>query len=340
MTSRERVLAMIEGRPVDRLPLMPITMMFATDLIGRPYRDYVTDHRVMVEAQLAVAEAFGFDFVSTISDPTREVCDLGAPVTFFDDLPPAVQEDNALLKDKTHLAALRVPDPTAGGRMLDRVQALALFRERVGGRLLIEGWIEGPCAEGADLRGLNTLMFDFFDDPAFVRDLFEFAIEMELAFARAQIEAGADLIGLGDAAASLVGPQIYEEFIWPYEKRLVDGVHAMGGRVRLHICGNTRKILDGMGRLGCEIVDLDFLVPVAEGRQAMGPDQTILGNIDPVHVLREGTPDGIRQALAQCHREAGPRYIVAAGCEVVRDTPKANILAMRDYAFGADVNQA
>ena len=340
MTSRERVLAMIEGRPVDRLPLMPITMMFAANLIDRPYRDYVTDHRVMVEAQLAAAEAFGFDFVSTISDPTREACDLGAPVTFFDDLPPAIQEDNTLLKDKTRLAALRAPDPTAGGRMLDRVQALALFRERVGGRLLIEGWIEGPCAEGADLRGLNTLMFDFFDDPAFVRDLFEFAIEMELAFARAQIEAGADLIGLGDAAASLVGPQIYEEFVWPYEKRLVDGVHAMGGRVRLHICGNTRKILDGMGRLGCEIVDLDFMVPVAEGRQAMGPDQTILGNIDPVHVLREGTPDGIRQALALCHREAGPRYIVGAGCEVVRDTPRANLLAMRDYALGAGVNQA
>ena len=338
MTSRERVLAMIAGEPVDRLPLMPITMMFAADRIGRPYRDYVTDYRVLVEGQMATAEAFDLDYVSCISDPTREACDLGAPVRFFDDLPPAIQEGNTLLADKTRLAGLQAPDPTSGGRMLDRIRAAALFKERVGGDLLIEGWVEGPCAEGADLRGLNTLMTDFFDDPGFVRDLFAFAVEMELAFARAQIEAGCDLIGVGDAAASLVGPQIYQEFVWPEEKRLVDGIHASGGRVRLHICGNTRAILSGIGRLGCEIVDLDFLVPVAEAREAMGPEQVLLGNIDPVHCLREDTPQAVRDALAQCHQEAGKRYIVGAGCEVVRDTPDANLLAMREYAFEAPLD--
>ena len=337
MTSRERVLAMIAGEPVDRLPLMPITMMLAADQVGRPYRDYVTDHRVMAEGQIRTAERFGLDYVSGISDPAREACDLGAAVEFFDDLPPAIHENNALLADKTRLAGLRVPDPTAGGRMLDRVQGIGLMRERVGGRLLVEGWVEGPCAEGADLRGLNTLMYDFFDDPGFVRDLFAFAVEVELAFARAQVAAGADLIGVGDAAASLVGPQIYEQFVWPEEKRLVDGIHALGAAVRLHICGNTRPLLAGMGRLGCEIVDLDYLVPLAEGRAAMAPGQVLLGNLDPVHVLREGTPEGIREALARCHREAGPRYIVGAGCEVVRDTPEANFLAMRDYALTAPV---
>ena len=338
MTSRERVLAMIAGEPVDRLPLMPITMMFAADRIGRPYRDYVTDHRVLVEGQIATAEAFDLDYVSCISDPTREACDLGAPVRLFDDLPPAIQEDNTLLSDKTRLAGLRVPDPASGGRMLDRIQAAARFKERVGGSLLIEGWVEGPCAEGADLRGLNTLMMDFFDDPDFVRDLFAFTVEMELAFARAQIDAGCDLIGLGDAAASLVGPQIYDEFVRPEEKRLVDGIHEAGGRVRLHICGDTRAVLSGIGQLGCEIVDLDFMVPVAEARDAMGPEQVLLGNIDPVHCLRGGTPEGVRDALARCHREAGERYIVGAGCEVVRDTPEANLLAMRDYAFEAPLD--
>ena len=71
--------------------------------------------------------------------------------------------------------------------MHDRVRAAELFREKVGGELLIEGWIEGPCAESADLRGINRLMLDFYDDPAFVRDLFDFVLEMELWFARAQI---------------------------------------------------------------------------------------------------------------------------------------------------------
>ena len=93
-------------------------------------------------------------------------------------------------------------------------------------------------------------MTDFFDDPAFVRDLFDFVLAMGLEFAQAQVDAGADLIGVGDAAASLVGPQIYEEFVCPYEQKMVDGLHAMGTRVRLHICGNTRRILPGVGTSG------------------------------------------------------------------------------------------
>ena len=317
---------------MDRLPLMPITMMFACDHIGARYRDYCTDYRVMVEGQMRTAEAFGFDYVNSMSDPAREAADCGAVVEYFDQQPVALVEDQALLADKTRLATLKLPDPLGGGRMHNSLKGLALYKERVGKDLMIEGWVEGPIAEGADLRGINTLMLDFFDDPPFVRDLFAFVIEMELRFAGEQVKAGADVIGVGDAAASLVGPQIYTEFVWPYEQKLIAGVHALGGRVRLHICGNTRRILSGMGRLGCEIVDLDFLAPLEEGRQQMGSDQILLGNVNPVAVLRNGTPQDVSHAIAECHRQAGPRFIVGAGCEVPRDTPLENLRALCDYA--------
>ncbi len=332
MNGYERLTAMFEGRPVDCLPLMPITMMFAADQLGVPYGKYACDYRVMAEAQILTAEKFDFDYVSGISDPAREAADCGAKVQYFDDQPPAIDEVNALLADKKSFVALRQPDPLGGGRMHDRVKAVGLFRERVGGERLIEGWVEGPCAEAADLRGINRLMLDFYDDPAFVRDLFEFIVEMALSFAKTQVEAGADLIGMGDAAASLVGPQIYEEFVWPYEKRIVDGLHAMGTHVRLHICGNANRILKGMGTLGCDMVDLDWMVPVEKARQAMGPNQVLAGNIDPVKALRNSTPELITAAIAECHRQAGDRYIVGAGCEVPRDTPLANVRALGEYA--------
>ena len=332
MNGRERILARLAGQPVDHLPLMPITMMFAAEQIGAKYGAYAADHRVLVEAQLRTAEKFDFDFVSVISDPAREAADCGAKVEFFDNQPPAIVEDQARLADKTALVRMKIPDPLGGGRMTDRVQGVALFKEKVRGEKLIEGWVEGPCAEAADLRGINTLMLDFYDDPVFVRDLFEFIVAMELRFAGVQIEAGIDLMGVGDAAASLVGPQIYEEFVWPYEKKLVDGLHALGAKVRLHICGNTRSILGGMGRLGCEIVDLDFPAPVAEARAQMGPGQVLLGNIHQVKVLRDGTPASVTAAIAECHRQAGAGYIVGAGCEVPRDTPLENVFALRDYA--------
>jgi ribonuclease III len=332
MNGKERVLACLAGQPVDRLPFMPITMMFAATHNGARYGDYARDHRVLVDSQMRIAERFDIDHVSAISDPAREAADCGARVQFFDDQPPALTEDHARLADKTALARLPFPDPLGGGRMTDRVEAVALFQRKVGGEKLIEGWIEGPCAEAADLRGINSLMLDFYDDPAFVRDLFEFVLEMELRFARAQAEAGLDLMGVGDAAASLVGPRIYQEVVWPYEKRMVEGLHALGLKVRWHICGNTRRILEGMGRLGCEIVDLDYPVSLAEARAQMGPRQVLLGNIHPVKVLRDGTPAAITDAMAACHREAGSAYIVSAGCEVPRETPPQNLEAMLEYA--------
>ncbi len=332
MTSRERVLAHLTGKPVDRLPLMPITMMFACAQIGGRYREYCTDYRVLVEGQIRTAEKFGFDYVNTMSDPAREAADCGATVEHFDNQPVAIVEEQALLADKTKLAALKIPDPLGGGRMHNGIKALALFKERVGKEKIVEGWVEGPIAEAADLRGINTVMMDFFDDPAFVRDLFEFVIAMELRFAREQIKAGADIIGVGDAAASLVGPQIYNEFVWPYEKKLVDGIHAAGGTVRMHICGNTRPLLEPMGKLGCEIVDLDSLAPLDEARQKMGPGQVLLGNLNPVTVLRDGNPQVVTAATAACHTQAGARFIVGAGCEVPRDTPEANLKALCEYA--------
>ena len=331
MTGRERVLALLDGRPVDRLPLMPITMMFAAAHIGAKYGTYALDHRVMAEAQLRTAETFGFDHVSAITE-TREAPDCGAGVRYFEDQPYAMDEQRARLAEKSDLSRLTMPDPLTATHMRDRLCGLALLKERTGGEKLVEGWVEGPCGASADLRGINTLMVDFFDDAAFVQDLFEFTVELAIRFGRAQVDAGAEMIGIGDPAASLVGPATYREFVWPYEKKLVDGLHAAGARVRLHICGNTRRILEDLGRLGCDMVDIDSAVPLSAAREKMGPAHVLAGNLDPVRDLRNGSPDSVGAALAECHRQAGPRYIVAAGCEVPRDTPAANIRAMAEYA--------
>jgi MtaA/CmuA family methyltransferase len=330
MKGRERILAMFERKPVDRLPLMPITMMFAGDQAGIRYGEYARDYRLLAKAQIHTARKFDFDYVSAISDPAREAADCGAAIEYFSDQPPAINEADALLLDKSTLVNLKVPNPHGGGRMNDRIRGVELLAREIGKEKLVEGWVEGPCAEGADLRGINNLMLDFFDDPEFVRDLFGFVVEMELRFARAQVEAGCELIGVGDAAASLVGPQIYEEFVWPFEKRLVDGLHDLGAKVRLHICGNTNALVSGMGRLGCDMVDLDFPVTLAAARNAMGPDQVLAGNLDPVKVMRDSSPRVIKEQVQQCYREAGPLYIIAAGCEIPRGTPDANVRALRE----------
>jgi len=59
----------------------------------------------------------------------------------------------------------------------------------------------------------------------------------------------------------------------------------------------------------------------------------LLGNLEPVGLLRNGTPEAVTAALAECHRAGGPRWIVGAGCEICRDSPEANVRALCEYAF-------
>jgi len=308
-------------------------MMIAADAVGVPYTEYATDYRKMVQGQIAFAERYDVDHVSGISDPAVEAADCGASVIYHPDQPPAIDEENAVFSEKARLAKAAIPDPQNGPRMSNRVAAVAGLAEEVGGERLVEGWIEGPVAEGSDLRGINRIMMDFYDDPRFVRDLFDFVFEMEIGFARAQVQAGAQIIGMGDAASSLVGPRIYEEFVFEYHRKFIDSIHALDVPVRLHICGNITGILPWIGKLPVDLLDVDSMVPMDEVRAAVGPDMLVSGNIDPVRVLRNGSPDRVTAELSSCFDAVGGRrYAVAAGCEIPRDTPPANLEAMRRFA--------
>jgi MtaA/CmuA family methyltransferase len=325
-------LARLESRTTDRLPLMPITMMFAADTAGVLYGDYARDHRVLAEAQLKTAAKYRFDYLSAISDPARETSDLGGSVRWFDNQPPAIDEERAVLADKSALKKLPAPERVLGARMEDRLNAVRMLRERAGNDFLVEGWVEGPCALGADLRGLNTLMLDFADDPRFVEDLFAYVVALESHFARLQVDAGADLIGIGDAACSLIGPRRYQDPVLEWEQRLIAAIESAGAATRLHICGNTRRLLPAMGRTGARMIDLDYPSPMAEARAAMNPDQVLLGNLDPVRAVRDSHPARITADLEACWHAAGPHYIAGAGCEIARGTPEENLLAFTAFA--------
>ncbi len=190
------------------------------------------------------------------------------------------------------------------------------------------GWVEGALAEANVLRGDTALMLDLYDRPDWVRECLELLVEIEIAFARAQIEAGADIIGLGDAIASQISPTMYEEFALPYERRIFEAVHEMGALARLHICGNTSRILEPMGRSGADIVDLDWMVDLRSAARLYGDKGPALcGNFDPVRVMLRGSPEEVSAAVRTCLVQGGPRCISAAGCEIPDGTPHENLHA-------------
>lgn len=305
--------------------------MAAADEIGEPYGAYIRDASVHARGQVAFAERWDVDHVSAISCPTTEAADLGAKVIYYDDQPPAIDEVDALLQDKSRLSTLKVAPP--GKRMTKRLETLRLMKRAVGTDRTVEGWVEGPVAEASDLRGINRIMMDFYDDPGFVRELFAFVFENAMAFAALQKEAGAEIMGVGDAASSLTGPDIYREFVWEWQKKYMSALHGMGLKVRLHICGNINFMLPMLKDVDFDILDLDSMVSVEAARGVLGSRRLLSGNIDPVRVLRNGSPGDVTDGFAHCLAGAlGGMYAVNAGCEVPRDTPAANFEAMRRFA--------
>ena len=318
-------MATLDGQPVDFPARTPILMQFAAEFIGSDYAAFASDHRVLVEANVACAREFGIDQLSCISDPYRETHGFGSKITYVKNGPP---HSTHPLQETKDLSVLSIPDPLGSERMLDRVKAAELYHQRHHGEYSILGWVEGPAAEAADLRNLMPFLIDLLDDEPFACELMDLCTETAIRFARAQLEAGADTIGIGDAIASQVGPDTYEELIQPREKRLVQAIQAMGGRVKLHICGNITHLLPGIADLGVDVLDVDHLVDLARVRAAVGPRVALAGNMDPVSLIRNGTPDAIREAVRNAVHEAGFPYFVNAGCEIPSGTPVCNLRAL------------
>lgn len=338
LTPMQRLTARLNGQPADRAPNFNIVMAYGVRHIGAKLRDYYLDYRTLVRMNLAVLEDFDLDLVQVISDPYREAADWGLAVDFPDDGLPLRQKP--LLESPQDLERLKPPNPYTGRRMSDRLEAVRALKEQVGDAVPVMGWVEGALAEVNDLRGDSALMTDFYDRPEWLHEALEMVTEVEIAFARAQIEAGAGIIGLGDAIASTISPKMYREFALPYEQRIFAAVRDMGAVARLHICGNTSRIVDDMiTRSGASIVDLDWMVDFGQaGRAASAAGISICGNFDPVQIMLLGTPEDVYRATWANLTDGGPRCISAAGCEIPAGTPPENLhaqnRALRDFGSG------
>jgi len=325
MNSFERVINRLEGQAVDRPPNFNIMMQFAAHHIRQPLNHYYQDYRVLCAANFAVQQDFKLDVVQAISDPYRETADFGAEIEFpIDNLPllhkPLIQEPGDLRK-------LISPNPATGKRMSDRLEAIRHMREQVGGQVAIMGWVEGALAQAADLRGVDNIMFDLVDRPEWAMELLQKCVDVEIAFAQAQIDAGADIVGLGDAVGSLISPAMYRKYALPFEQKISAAVHEKGGFTRLHICGNTSHILTDMARSGADIVDIDWMVNASEASDAFVGKAALCGNFDPVGIMLQGTPQQVENAVLASAREGGPRWFCAAGCEIPDGTPHENLNA-------------
>ncbi|MCK9479113.1 MAG: uroporphyrinogen decarboxylase family protein [Firmicutes bacterium] len=326
MNSYERLFNRLEGKPVDRAPNLSILMAFAAKYAGTKYSKFCCDYKSKVEANIKCAEKFGVDVVTVMSDPYCEAYDFGQKIEFPPDGQPLCKKH--LLSEVSDIKKLKIVNPLDSVRMLNTVKTVELYKQEVKGVYPIVGWVEGAFAEANDLRGMNNLMMDLYDEPEFVKELMDISCQQAILFAKAQIEAGADIIGVGDAVASIISPTVYTEIVLPYEQKLISEIHNKGAKAKLHICGDISHLIKHICKSGADIIDIDHMVDFDLCVKEFAGKSSANGNIDPVEALYAGNPETVRQAVTKCLEAADSNTLISSGCEVPRDTPLDNLLAV------------
>lgn len=324
MNKKERFFGTVEGQAVDRTPVFPLIMSFAAERAGLTYRTFASDGHALAEAQLQFSETFPVDAITVSSDAFRLTADLGGEIVFPDQTPPFLA--HPLITDAGDLARLKRPDPFKG-RMGDRACSLKELSRRSDCALL--GWVDMPFAEACSACGVTDFMLLILDDPSLAHRILEFLTECVIAFAGAQIESGAHMIGAGDAAASLISPKLYREFALPYEQRVCEAVHRGGGLVKLHICGNTTALLEDMVLSGADLFNVDHMVDLARAKRIYdASNKAFKGNLDPVGDLLQSTPEECFSRAQDCIRlMKGSWYMLSPGCEVPTGVPDETLMA-------------
>jgi len=333
MTSLQRTLDFINGLSVDRPPFHPILMRLAVKYAGIKYKDFCLDYHKKVEANLLCANDFGYDWVNVMSDPYAEASAYGTALTYPENNLPQVT--NWLINKIEDIDKIRLLKVEDNFRMKARVDEVREFSKLVGNTQFICGWVEGPLAEYCDLRDVSPACMDMYENPEELKKALSIITENAMIFAEAQVKAGAHCIGMGDAVCSLISPDLYQEFVFPLEKEIVDHIHSLGAMVKLHICGNTSGIMPDMVKTGADIVDIDHLAgPMADYIDLFPARQVPSGNSNPVSVIRDGDSKAIEDNVKLCWTETRGRGIVSAGCEVPPDTSVENMLSYMKAAHG------
>lgn len=166
-----------------------------------------------------------------------------------------------------------------------------------------------------------------------VQALQQKCLQMAKNFALAQIKAGANIIGVGDAVCSQISQEMYDEFCLPLHKELFKFIHDNGAIVKLHICGNITHILPSLTETDVDILDVDWMVDIAEAHKAMGDGVMVCGNLDPVTVIMDGSKELIKAKYDEIKTSVPlENWIMMGGCEIPRCTPVESMQYLREIS--------
>ena len=321
MNSKDLTFSAINGIP-EKIPFNPFIMHLAASLMKVDYNhEYCQNPEILAKAQIKCSDFFGIDHVNVSTDAYREANAWGVEIDWSSHTPIAKKTLNI-----TDFDTVEEPELLSNIRIQNRVNAVKMLSEMVGGKQCIIGWIEAPFAEICCLFDLvNVLKVCRYDDwDKIIKALIERIIPIQKEFAKLQIEAGADIIGAGDSAISQIGPKRYELCCLDATRELFHFIQK-DVPVLYHICGDNsvvdkegRDMLQLVSNTNAAILDLDYQVDLKTAKEKLQTKNCLRGNTN-TQVLGS-TSYSVNDIIKEVEKtlingKPNGHYMYAAGCE-------------------------
>jgi len=337
MDSKRLVERVLQGLDTPGVAVGPLAVHYCAGLAGFTLRDYSTKPQALADSVLRYYDQFRPDAVWVSADTWVSAQAMGAKVGATDEHQPLGGVGPSLVKTAADIDRIRPPDVSSQGRYPLMLEALGRVADAIGREAFVVACFDQyPFSLAAALMGINEIMLRAVDDPEFVKALMARCAEYAVAYGRALVAAGADMLSGGDSPAVLLGPELYSRLALPFEQQVITSLQKSGKRVSLHICGNTRPILDRMARSGADVLEVDHQVDLAQACRIAGANVTLWGNLDPVRVLERGGPleveSAARQAIEAVRSAGHRRFVLSSGCTLAVGTPKPNLEALQRVA--------
>jgi [methyl-Co(III) methanol-specific corrinoid protein]:coenzyme M methyltransferase len=326
-TLKTRLLAALEGKPVDKIPVCSVTQTGIVELmdeVGAPWPESHTNPELMAKLAIANHELSGLEAVRLPYCLTVLVEAMGCEINMGTKNRQPSVTDNPYPKS---LDGASVPaDLLQRGRIPAVLEAIKIVREKVGPDVPIIGGMEGPVTVASDLVSVKSFMKWSIKKTDLFEQALDIATEAAIIYANAMVEAGADVIAIADPVASpdLMSPDTFKQFLQPRLQKFSASVNSV---TVLHICGNVTKILDYMADCGFEGLSVEEKIgSPKKAKEVIGDRARFVGNISSPFVLLPGPIDKIK-ADARLALEEGVD-VLAPGCGIAPMTPLENIKAM------------
>ncbi len=295
------------------------------------YEEVCQDGAKMAEVWIAAIDEFDYDWAWLQVDDCFELEPLGVATHGKGDILRATVKYFPTTRET--LEGLKIPDPEADGRMPEKLKALRLLRKHFGDTILVTGSCAAPYSCTSLILGLEETMMLALTEPELLAEFCEFCVELEYRYIKAQYQAGAHAIWVGDcnAFSGMLSLEQYKQFAFGPCRKLVEKVKKdMDVIVYLHNSEEKVPNLLAQAELGADIINLGPGTEMAEVRKAMTGRCCFSGNLDPIEVLMRGTPEQVvweTQRIIETCREPGG-YLFCTGEMNPRDVPVENMKAL------------